>query len=394
MAINLDRKNDQNRSDKNSIKTRTGLAASLAAAIILALGSAAQAHVSISPVISVSTSGTVTRDAVSIGKSGYLFFRLGHGCTYGTTTDVNPLTGLSLEGSSWGTHAFSVTIPYAAAISTTANVSGNNPTWTYGVLKAPKPGYRPGWTSKVVLNQGEVPDTALPTDQTSYAAYLASVKDDSYTITWTANSSEFDVPAYAQDDDGNNIQTVFAEFEVSVSWAKSDQTVKQSDGTGNTADGNLTNASTQYFNAGQTCIARLSKKPASPSAAKVKVKALSGGRVQIKINAASSQRGKVISLAADGVAVTTDRSIKLNAHGDATAIASGSGASLILSRGALVSATNNGSLIGYKIGSLTFKKTLNIHWDQQLASGAAAVESDNGRTESNQAPSVKVFTAQ
>lgn len=396
--IKIQGKNRSKSIIRQNIKT-AATATTVAVALAL-VNTPVQAHVSISPLINVSSTGAVVRDAVSIGKTGYLFFRLGHGCAYGATTDVDPLTGLSLEGSTWGTHAFSVTIPYAAAINTTANVVANpdaNPpvaaTWKYGTLKAPKPGYRPGWNAKVVLNTGALADTPAPTDQASYDAYLASVVDDTYTVTWTAKSADFDVPAYAQDEDGSDVQTVFAEFEVSVSWAKTDQSVLQADGAGNSTVGNISNGVAQYFNTGQSCVASLSKKPATASGAKVTVMSLSGGRAQVKIDAPTTKHGQNVTLSADGITLVTP-TVVLNAKGDATVTLSGAAASAVKAAGALVAVKRNGAFIGYKLGSTSASHTLQIYWNQQLASGAAAVESDNGRTESNQAPSIKVYTAQ
>ena len=376
-----DRKCDHKEiNNKSSIKRRLGLTAAATAVVVASISSPVQAHVSISPLIGVSSTGTITRDAFTIGKSGYLFFRLGHGCTYGTTTDVNPLTGLSLEGTSWGTHAFSVTIPYAAAVNAST-----------GALKAPKPGYRPGWSTKVVLNQGAIVD--VPSD-------ITTLVDDSYTITWTAKSADFDVPAYAQDEDGVDVQTVFAEFEASVSWASGTQNVQLPSGAGTNTEGTLasvatdaTTGATQYFNTGQTCIATLSKKPASASVAKVTVTALTGGRASVKIDAASNQRNNTITLSSDGVAVATPSAVVLNAQGDATVTLSGAAAAAVKATGALIAVKSNGALLGYKLGAASVSHTLQINWDQQRASGAAAVESNNGRTESNQAPSVKVYTA-
>ena len=381
MKYAKDRVRDHKESkSKLSINRRIGLATSTAAVIVASMSAPAQAHVSISPLIGVSTTGTIARDSVTIGKSGYLFFRLGHGCAYGATTDVNPLTGLSLEGTSWGTHAFSVTIPYAAAVNAST-----------GALKAPKPGYRPGWVSKVVLNQGAIVD--VPSD-------ITTLVDDSYTITWTAKSADFDVPAYAQDDEGVDVQTVFAEFQASVSWASSTQNVQLPSGTGTNTVGTLasvatdaTTGATQYFNAGQTCVATLSKKPALASAAKVTVTALTGGRASVKIDAASTQRNKTVTLSSDGVAVTTPSAVVLNSQGDATVTLTGDAATAVKATGALIAVKANGTLLGYKLGSASVSHTLQINWNQQLASGAVAVESDNGRTESNQAPSVKVYTA-
>ena len=373
-------RNHKERRNKLSVSRKLGLVSTIAAVVLAAMSAPAQAHVSISPLIGVSSTGTIVRDSVTIGKSGYLFFRLGHGCAYGATTDVNPLTGLSLEGTSWGTHAFSVTIPYAAAVNAST-----------GALKAPKPGYRPGWVSKVVLNQGEVAD--VPSD-------IATLVDDSYTITWTAKSADFDVPAYAQDDEGVDVQTVFAEFQASVSWASGTQSVLLPSGTGTNTVGTLasiatdsTTGATQYFDARQTCIATLSKKPATASAAKVTVTALTGGRASVKIDAASTQRNKTVTLSSDGVAVATPSAVVLNAQGDATVTLSGAAATAVKATGALIAVKTNGTLLGYKLGSASVSHTLQINWNQQLSSGAAAVESDNGRTESNQAPSVKVYTA-
>ena len=375
------------RKSARKARIRTGAVASLTAAAMLFSAAPTQAHVSITPVINVKTDGNVVRDAVSIGKTGYLNFRIGHGCMYGATTDVNPLTGLSLEGTSYGTHQFKVTIPYAAAINTTAN-SGT--AWTYGLLKAPKPGYKPGWTSSVTLNQGAIADAALPTDQTTYSAYLATVVDDSYTITWTANSAEFDVPAY----DSNDLTTPYAEFGASVSWAKTDQDITLDSGTGTSSVGNISSGSTQYFAASQVCKAKVEKKPAKASKSVVSLKKLSSGKVSVSINAASTQKNKVVTLSADGSALATSKAIKLNKNGDAVVTLTGAAATAALTKGALISVNAGGTQLGYKLGSATKTTTLSIDWNQKLASGAVAVETNNGRTESNQAPSVKVFTAQ
>ena len=181
-------------------KTFKTLAALTSAAALAAAGAIvpANAHVSIIPGVTATGSST---DAITAGKSGVLFFRVGHGCTLEKET-VNPATGTSMVGTNWGTSVFSVDIP-VAALGTGTTI--------------PKPAWVPGWSSKVVKNS-----------------------DGTYTVTWTASSKAFilaDAPA------GNAGGKQFFDFGIGIKWA-ADQSGK-----------------TVFFKAVQTCVVNVPGKP-------------------------------------------------------------------------------------------------------------------------------------
>ena len=94
-----------------SSKTKFITAAAAATLMAIAATTPASAHIGIRP--GVDAAGSTT-SALTAGKSGVLTFRIGHGCTAEETNLINPVTGKSLEGTKWGTHAFSVTVPVVA----------------------------------------------------------------------------------------------------------------------------------------------------------------------------------------------------------------------------------------------------------------------------------------
>jgi uncharacterized protein YcnI len=157
-------------------KTTKSLAAlATSAGLVIGLSlTPANAHVSIIPGVSAAGSST---EAITAGKSGVLYFRIGHGCTLEKET-TNPVTGTSLVGTKWGTSSFSVDIPVVA--------QGTGTT-------IPKPAYIPGWTAKVVKNS-----------------------DNTYTVSWTATSKAFIVPDGPAGGAGGN---QFFDFPISIKWA-------------------------------------------------------------------------------------------------------------------------------------------------------------------------------
>lgn len=149
----------------------------LAAAITVALlpASAAMAHVSILP--GVAANGSTT-DSIKAGKSGFINFRIGHGCSLEKET-LNPVTKTSMVGTHWGTKAFTVEIPAIA--------QGTGTT-------IPRPAWVPGW-------------------KTSVSKVLAT---GNYIVTWKSLSRAFDVPDGA---DGNAGAKLQFDFGVRVAWA-------------------------------------------------------------------------------------------------------------------------------------------------------------------------------
>lgn len=143
--------------------------------LLLSAVSPAQAHVSIIP--GVTAAGSTT-DALTAGKSGYLNFRIGHGCTLEKPT-VNPVTNTSLVGTKYGTSVFSVDIPVLA--------QGTGTT-------IPKAAWVPGFKTSVVK------------DATTNV----------YTITWTAISKDFIIP---DGPDGTTGANTYFDFGVRIQWA-------------------------------------------------------------------------------------------------------------------------------------------------------------------------------
>jgi uncharacterized protein YcnI len=158
---------------------KLSLAASVAAALTLASAYSASAHISIRPVVDASGSSV---SALTAGQSGTLNFRVGHGCTEAEANIVDPNTGKSLQGTMWGTHVFSVTIPVLA--------QGTGTT-------VPKPQYVPGWK------------TSLTKDSATGA----------YTVTWTAVSSDFDIPDGPEVSDPAIAAKLYADFGVAIKWS-------------------------------------------------------------------------------------------------------------------------------------------------------------------------------
>ncbi|MEN9747888.1 MAG: hypothetical protein RLZZ603_580 [Actinomycetota bacterium] len=158
---------------------KLSLAASIAAVLSLASAYSASAHISIRPVVDASGSSV---SALTAGQSGTLNFRVGHGCTEAEANIVDPNTDKSLQGTKWGTHVFSVTIPVLA--------QGTGTT-------VPKAQYVPGW--KISLTK----------DAASGA----------YTVTWTAVSSEFDIPDGPTTSDATIAANLYADFGVAIKWS-------------------------------------------------------------------------------------------------------------------------------------------------------------------------------
>jgi uncharacterized protein YcnI len=158
---------------------KLSLAASATAALTVASAYSASAHISIRPVVDASGSSV---SALTAGQAGTLNFRVGHGCTEAETNIVDPNTGKSLQGTKWGTHVFSVTIPVVA--------QGTGTT-------VPKVQYIPGWKS------------TLTKDAVSGA----------YTVTWTAVSADFDVPDGPEVTDPAIAANQYADFGVAIKWS-------------------------------------------------------------------------------------------------------------------------------------------------------------------------------
>jgi hypothetical protein len=334
--------------------TKTLIAGSAAAALVLA-PLAAQAHVSIRPGLVINTDGTVTAaTSVTHGKSGYLYFRPGHGCA-GSAQEGNPATGLLFSDSKFATHAFTVTVP-SEALGT-----GTNAATIATVPAAPKGQYIPGWTSTSHYN----PDSK------------------SWTITWVANSAAYDIPDSSDNEDESSTTSggnVFAEFGVSVKW--------NSDSTGKTVN----------FLAQQFC----SVPKSAASATKVTRTGSADARafhiaankknanVAVDLSIVSKTGDSVGTAPADKAETTSVfKNTKLSATGAkkftlsaaASAKANVAGALIVIKR------HSDGKVLGYYGGS-TKARTLVINWDGTSTQTNLYV---NGVwTEKNAAPSVKV----
>lgn len=173
------------------MKTKIAAVATATALVLAGIASPASAHVSVIP--GVSATGNTT-DALTIGKTNTIYFRVGHGCS--SETDIKnsqgkvvfkaPVAGATGSGRA-DTHAFSVTVPTTAL--------GDAGT-TY-----PRPAYIPGWKSALKVNA-----------------------DKTATVTWTAISRDFDLP-YGPVDGANSV-SAFGDFGLRVAFAKGTATQK------------------------------------------------------------------------------------------------------------------------------------------------------------------------
>lgn len=137
--------------------------------------SSAMAHVSIIP--GVAANGSTT-DSLKAGKSAFVNFRIGHGCSLEKET-INPVTKTSMLGSNWGTKEFSVEIPVVA--------QGTGTT-------IPRPAWVPGWK------------TTVKKDAVS----------GNYVVTWKSTSRAFDIPDAPEGGAGGRLQF---DFGVRIQWA-------------------------------------------------------------------------------------------------------------------------------------------------------------------------------
>lgn len=135
----------------------------------------AAAHVSVIPGVTATGSATA---AITAGQSGYLNFRVGHGCTLEKEL-FDPRTGKSLVGNKYPTSAFSVEIPVVA--------QGTGST-------IPKPIWVPGWTSTVSKDSAS----------------------GNYVVKWTANSTAFYLPDGPVGTAGGNM---YFDFGIGIKWS-------------------------------------------------------------------------------------------------------------------------------------------------------------------------------
>lgn len=190
--------------------TSRNFAIAILTTLTILSATSAEAHIGIRPGIDASGS---TVSALTAGQSGVLNFRVGHGCAVEETNLVNPNTGASLQGTKWGTHAFSVEIPVVA--------QGTGST-------VPKPQFVPGFKTTLEKNS----------------------ETGAYTVTWTAISRDFDVPDGPSVSDSTIAATMYADFGVQIKWA-ADQAGK-----------------TVFFKSVQTCLVDI---PGKVSSKKVRV---------------------------------------------------------------------------------------------------------------------------
>jgi uncharacterized protein YcnI len=333
------------------------IAGSAAAALALA-PLAAQAHVSIRPGLVINTDGTVTAaTSVTHGKSGYLYFRPGHGCA-GSAQEGNPATGLLLSNSKFPTHAFSVTVP-SQALGTGANatVLATKPA-------APKAQYIPGWKSTAIYNS----------------------TDKSWTITWTAIASAYDIPDASGNEDTSDTDSagnVFAEFGVSVKWNSDSNT-----------------GSAINFPAKQVC----SVPKSAASATKVTRTGAAAARsftiaankknknVAVDLSIVSKTGDNIGTAPADKAETTSPaafQNVKLSATGAKKFTLSAADSAKANVAGALIviKRHSDGKVLGY-YGGTTKARTLVINWNGTNPATTGYV--DGVWTEASAAPSVTV----
>ena len=276
---------------------------------LVASSAPAQAHVSVYPGVSATGS---TSSSLTAGQSGYLNFRIGHGCTDETGT-LNPVTGLSMSGTVWATHSFAVEVPVIA--------QGTGST-------IPKAEYIPGWKTSVTKN----------------------ASTGNYMVEWTAVSSDFDVPDAP---DGGAGGKQFAEFGISVKWAAS-------------ALGDV------YFKTFQTCDVDMSTKPAKSGSTKIQLKPIRTGAVA-SVKAGKSLAGQTIVFYGQN---GFNRSVTVSSNGTASVWLSHKNYKGIKRSGQLLAAKNVfGETLGF-VGGKTASRKIYIAWDVTDGSGADSVMDD------------------
>ena len=313
----------------------------LAAGAMILAPLSASAHVSIRPGLVIGTGGVVNAsDSVTHGKSGYLYFRPGHGCA-GSPTEFDPATGLALSNKKFDTHALSVTVPIQAlGTGAAATVAATTPA-------APKAQYVPGWKSTAKYNS----------------------VDKSWTITWTATSAAFDIPDASVNEDPESSASggnIFAEFGVSVKW--------NSDVTG------------QVINMPAKQLCNIPKAAASPTAV---TRGGSAAKRTFTIAAKTANKNVAADVKINGVAVAALQNVSLGRTGGKTFTLTGADATAANATAALITIHrhSDGKVLGY-YGGKTAARTLVINWDGTAPATTAYV---NGVwTESSAAPSITV----
>ena len=269
----------------------------------------AQAHVSIYPGVSATGSSTASLTA---GQSGYLNFRIGHGCTDETGTP-NPITGLSMSGTNWNTHSVAVEVPLIA--------QGTGTT-------IPKPQYVAGWRASVTKN----------------------AETSAYLVRWTAVNADFDVPDGPEGGAGGK---EYADFGLSMKWNAA-------------ATGDV------YFKTYQTCNVDMSTKPSTASAKKISLKRNRTGAIAT-INAGKALAGTKVSFYAENgwVHQTT-----VGADGLATLwIKALHYRSIVNDKKFFGAKDVNGNVLGY-LGGQSATRQISIAWDVTDGSGKDTVLDD------------------
>lgn len=338
------------------MKLKAVTAAWIAATSLVALTAVpASAHVSIRPGLVIGTGGTVNAaDSVTHGKSGYLYFRPGHGCA-GSSSEFSPVTGLALSNSKFGTHAFSVTVP-SEALGT-----GTNATVIATTPAAPKAQYIPGWKSTSKYNSG----------------------NKSWTITWTATSADFDLPDASTNEDADSLLSggnVFAEFGVSVKW--------NSDA--NTTTAYSATAGTVLLKAAQLC--------SIPEFEKSKLaitKKTLGAVTTIAIPALKANKNLHVDIKVDGATLLADQvlgadgSRKFTLTSDQATTANGNNATSGFAKLITIHNHATGAVIGY-LGGNSAARTTKISWEQAAGATATTTYVNGVWTETSASPSVIV----
>lgn len=315
----------------------------------------ANAHVSIRPGLVIGTGGAINpADSVTHGKSGYLYFRPGHGCT-GSSAEFNPTTGLALSNSKFDTHAFSVTVP-SQALGT-----GANATVIATAPAAPKAQYIPGWKSTSKY------------DSTNKA----------WTITWTATNADFDIPDSSDNEDADSAYAggnIFAEFGVSVKW---------------NSDANTTTAYSSTAGLVLLKAAQLCNIPAFAESKLAVTKKTVGNATILAIPALKANKNLHVDIKVDGVTLLADQTLgadgskKFTLTSDQATIANGNNATSGFAKLITIHNHNTGVVIGY-LGGNSAARTTRISWEQAAGATATTNYVNGVWTETSASPSVIV----